>query len=179
MKICRIPSRRSSSSSSESTSDWSDSFDHLYSEREEEMAVQQYTNWTSRHEIYAMQELIPLSELYKWLIVTHRVPFTVKARRDEARDAFQNLISNSRIIFGRTSRIPNTLIVNVSTGVIADLLDRILLSLDYGERFMSDLASTSVSKLGSIDDAKLSFSRAVQRLLDILTKTNPGNLVVY
>lgn len=153
--------------------DWTDTFHYLFS------MAEHYNNWELRRTIFAMQELVPLPDLYKWLIVTHRIPFSVKARRDEARDAFQNLRTNYKVCFSRETRIPELLIVNASTGVVADLLGRALVSLDYKERFTSDLATTTGSRMGSIDDAKVAFSRAVQRLLDIFTKTAPGNLSVY
>ncbi|AST13106.1 capsid protein [Abisko virus] len=142
--------------------------------------VHNYSNWTIEHDLVSTQNFVPLLDLVRCLTVAHRIPFAIKARRDEARETLMGLLSVENPAFSKERRFPDQPLVNVSIGIIADLLDRVTSALDFGERYLADIAnSQSTVKYGSTDDAKLSFYRGIQRLLDILVKTRSDSRILY
>ncbi|UHM27607.1 MAG: hypothetical protein FNAVV1_gp2 [Fushun naranga aenescens virga-like virus 1] len=133
-----------------------------------------YSNWTFEVELVSSQSFVAMIDLVRCLGLAHRIPFAIKARRDEARETISNLISAGFQKFSKTSRFPEEPHVNTTTGIVADLLDKILSALDYGEKYCADSTSQqSNNKFGSLDDAKQAYYKGIQRLLDVLVKTKP------
>lgn len=134
----------------------------------------QYTNWSYENDLHSAQSFVSLVDLVRCLGLAHRDPFAIKARRDEARETLINLINSGFQSFSKTCRFPENPYVNTTTGVVADLLDKVISALDYGERFMIDSGpQPQQSKFNSLDDAKQAYYKGLQRTLDILVKTKP------
>lgn len=139
-----------------------------------------YSNWTFEVDLISSQSFVALIDLVRCLGLAHRVPFAIKARRDEARETMGNLISSGFQKFSKTTRFPDTPHVNTTTGIVADLLDKILSALDYGEKYCADAALQQVNnKFGSLDDAKQMYYKGIQRLLDVLVKTKPEARMLF
>lgn len=139
-----------------------------------------YSNWSTRHEVISSQNFAPLTLVSKLLTSAHRVPFSVKARRDELRSQLDAVLDGFRDVYTKTSRFPDEWRVNTTTGPIADLFDKIMSALDFGERYVSDAPSSSVTqKFSSLDDAKHSYYKSIQRLLDLLVRNTETSYTLY
>lgn len=124
--------------------------------------------WLARHEIITAHNYVLVTKLQKALDKCRSVPFSLKAERDGAIAMLRAALGDPKEVT-MTERFPETgRYVNVSSGPVADILDRLLMSLDSGERFMDrEQASASTSKYSSIDGAKLTWIKLTQKLVGI------------
>lgn len=84
------------------------------------------------------------------------------------------LNSMFRIEVSSTSRFPEVgRYANVTTGPVADLLDKFIFGLDENERGLDREQAVSLpSKFNSINDARLSYLKICQKLLQLLTSSS-------
>lgn len=88
--------------------------------------------------------------------------FSVKAQRDQTILALHALINSATDY----ATAPNGVLVNVASGTVADLLQRIIMSLDFGER------GVGPDEVGSYQDAHVSFVKGCAQLLRICDTVN-------
>lgn len=135
-----------------------------------------YINWDDEmHMRIELPAYCSIKQMVKVLRSARRINFSVKTIREETRTMFDSLI---KFDVDQTTRARDYMI-DTTNGVFADLMDTIIGTLDYGERTLdhSDRA-TSNSKYSSIDDAKLSYMKAISHMNEILAK-NLSQLTPY
>lgn len=136
-----------------------------------------YGNWSYNVALAAVDEYVSLPSLLSVVRQLRKFVFHIKAQRDEAVSVLNNIPTVSP--FSPTQRFPSgQVLVNISTGVIADLLTKLRSCLDLGERFVANSSNDS-NRLGSHDDAKLSYHKVLQRLQEIPRTAPPDHLAVY
>lgn len=104
---------------------------------EKRVSVMTYTPWGIRQRLASFQRYCSIEDLIPALIAAQRAQFTVNSVRNETRTLLTAATSRA-IHLAESERLPEGLYVNVTTGTVADLLDKIALSLDFGERYVSE-----------------------------------------
>ena len=149
------------------------STDHVVQEPDND----KYVGWSYHAALAGVDDYVTLPTLLLSLKQIRRRSFHIKAQRDEVVDILNGMTTVQPPAPGRRFP-PNTVLVNISNGVIADLLDKLRSALDVGERYIQD-AHTDTKRLGSLDDAKLTFHKVVQRINSIPQSAPPDQLAVY
>lgn len=126
-----------------------------------------YVDWLERHEFLAGCKFVRLREFTRVLDSIRRIPFSVKAARDEARN---RLIDMRGEYIDDSQRFPDGVYIDVTSGPIAETLDRILSALDHGERMLDREAAAVPSKFTEIGDSKVAFTKGVQALMQIVSR---------
>ena len=143
----------------------------------DEPANQKYVGWSYHSALAGVNEYVTLPTLLATFRQIRKLSFHVKAQRDEAVELLNGM--NTVHPPAQDRRFPpNTILVNISDGVIAALIDKLRSSLDLGERYVQD-TQHDTKKLGSIDDAKLTFHKIIQRINSIPRSAPPDQLAVY
>lgn len=126
----------------------------------------EYDNWNDEtHLTIEMSRFVTLKNLVNALNAARHIAYSVKASRDEARNRFLDL---PIVSVSKAARFPVGVLVNISFGIVAESLDRILAALDHGEREMDRDASTS--KYGHLSDSKVAFMKGIQSLMQTIMR---------
>lgn len=128
-------------------------------------------SWTQKHFTLEIAEFTSAKDLIRCLNAIRRIPFSVKASRDEARN---RLIDLPRVTVSKAERFPDGVYVNLTFGIVSKSIDRLLAALDHGERELD--REPSGSKYSSLGDSKVAFMKGVQALLQMLVRP-PTTLV--
>lgn len=121
-------------------------------------------------ETIAYCEFVEIRVLIRLVIEARRIPYSVKAERDRTRELFNTM---HRVEVSVDRRFPVLgRYANVTTGPVADLLDKLIFGLDENERGLDrEQAMGAPQKFNSINDAKLAYLKICQKLLQLLTSS--------
>lgn len=144
------------------------------SEKAPMLSRPRYRPWTDRVEDVVHDDYVAFDDLMGVLQIIRRMNFSVKGQRDEAIALLDGLHPISPIA-SETERFPEKLHVNITVGIIADLLAKLRSAYDIGERYV-DNATPNDKRFGSIDDAKVTVLKTVARLLEMRRKHAPARL---
>lgn len=122
-------------------------------------------SWRDRHEIIAVHNYVSVTRIQRALDHCRRTPFSVKAERDASIAMVRAALQDPEEV-NQANRFPAPgRFVNISSGPVAELIDKLLMSLDSGEHFMDrEQASASTSKYSAVDDSKLAWIKITQKL---------------
>lgn len=132
-----------------------------------------YTDASWKEEL-EMIEIVDARELLQAVSNVRRIPFSVKSERDQARDV---LLALTRTPIVKTQRFPDRRHVNLTSGPITELYDKILLVLDDNERSLDrEQAVSAPGRFNAHNDAKLSFLKMCQKIVTLLSSPNTGTI---
>lgn len=121
-------------------------------------------------ETIAYCEFVEIKVLIRLVSEARRIPYSVKAERDRTRELFNTM---HKVEVSTDRRFPAVgRYANVTTGPVADLLDKLIFGLDENERGLDrEQAMGAPQKFNSINDAKLAYLKICQKLLQLLTSS--------
>ena len=176
--VFKQPSAHASTRTSESRAV---RFDESFSSREVTIAdssAGSYVDWNFRAEIMSSDRFVKLTELIAMLQAWRSVNFSVKAQRDQLL-VQMDALSVERP-FSAESRFPESItLVNIDNGAIADLLTIVRDSASFGARFVEQSSASNDKSYGSLNDARLAFSKSLTRLREIYRTTSPELAIRY
>lgn len=107
--------------------------------------------------------------------VVRSIPFTVHSERERARQTILGIVQNAIVV--PNSRFPRDgYYIDMTTGSIADMFDKILAALDFSETSLEQSAShVRENHRSQANDAKLSWLKGCQFIMTTLSRpTNPS-----
>nr|QWC36454.1 putative coat protein [Bemisia tabaci virga-like virus 2]QXP45027.1 hypothetical protein [Insect virga-like virus 1] len=127
-----------------------------------------YVNWTPDHDALASCRLVPVAQLARTLNLVRHTAFSVKAERDEARN---KLIDLRSIHVDQHIRFPVGAHVDLSYATISELIDKMMMALDHGEREMDrESFAHGQTKFTGYNDSKVAFIKSLQSIMQIIVK---------
>lgn len=128
-----------------------------------------YTDWTPTHASISVRRFVPYESLLRLLMENQYLNFSIHDQRSQFITGIRTVQAAPGIT--RTSRFPEgVILVDTSSGVVANLLRRLASLLDFGEKTLELQGSSS----SSYADSKLAFVKTLGQLLEILQR-DPAN----
>lgn len=137
--------------------------------------VMVYTNWNNSHNVQSYSRFVSLEELMAVLNNIRRYSFFVHKKRAEAEQMIRDLTIYK---ISKTVRFPNFPCADITNSFTADQIDSITSALDFNERSEEQTHITG-AKYSSLNDAKRSYGKSVQRISEIVAKVPSSEQTIF
>nr|QDZ71187.1 hypothetical protein [Megastigmus ssRNA virus] len=143
----------------------------------EEARVERYVPWGDAMDILSTHEFSEAKSFCGVATKMRKINFSAAAARAQGIQLMNDIVADT--IVGEFERFPaRGMYIDLTVGAVADLLDTVRNALDFGQRG-ADHINDGDARFASFGDARMAFTHAVRRMVELPTSGAAETLFPY